>query len=172
MDDASSRNAAARVLAIGALLATVTALAVVVTQAPQGATASGGHAERLEAVADASDRLTAALGQLAKGRSAAPARTRVRAALEQLEATAGWLEATPGGGEPRLANALERHREYLDAVGSALANPRSPLRHELAERARRVRAAYASLPEGVAIEGTDAHLDELRAYVAWRRSRL
>lgn len=173
MDGTRARRLGTRLLAVGALVAATTATVMVVSDRPEGATASAGHAEQLAKLASRSEAVTTALSKLSRGSKAAPARKRVRRAVEETDAVLAWLRADPEASSNRLlANALERHRDYLDAVGSVLANPRSPLRHRLDVRAERTRAAWSSVAGSAGLERTVRETATLTAYVKWRRSRL
>lgn len=168
-----SHNLGVRLLSVGGLLLTSAAVFFLISDRPEGATASVAYTEQLSALATASEAATLALLELDRGDAARPARKRVRKALKELKSARAWLSSTPQvQARALLDNALLRHREYLDAVGSSLANPRSPLRHRLEVRAERVRAAYGALPDSAGLDrvarGTDALLD----YVKWRRKRL
>jgi len=79
------------------------------------------------------------------------ARSRTRAAVATARSLAVEIRAKNGDAAGRLRRALQRERDWLDAVGSTLANPRSPLRDEILDRDRRLIAALAALPgDGVA----------------------
>ena len=80
--------------------------------------------------------------------SAQKARRALHAAVVDTEDVAAELKRAQAAGledDPRLANAVDAHHEYLDALGSVLSNPRSPLRRGLSDRADRARAAFASV---------------------------
>ena len=53
-----------------------------------------------------------------------------------------------GAEADRLQNAIAVEGEWLDAVGSTLLNPRSPLRGQLLARDAAARRALAALPAG------------------------
>lgn len=166
-------NLGVRLLSVGSLLAVVAAILFVVADRPEGATASVGYAEELTPLAAASEAVAVALLDLDKGDAARPARKTVRQALKEVKLARAWLKLTRQvEARTLLDNALLRHREYLDAVGSSLANPRSPLRHRLEPRAARVRAAYGALPDAAGLDRVARGTDSLLAYVKWRRKRL
>lgn len=79
------------------------------------------------------------------------ARSRTRAAVATTRSLAVEIRAKNGDAAGRVHRALRRERDWLDAVGSTLVNPRSPLRDEILDRDRRLIAALAALPgDGVA----------------------
>jgi hypothetical protein len=131
----------ARIVAVSALFAVAGALAFVVMQAPADRSAPAEvDAARLTAPLEA---VATELGKLEEDESARPAQRAVRSAMDAAEGLQGQVTA----GE-LVVNAVERTIEYLDAVGSLLSNPRSPLRSEIEDRARRARSALDAAPGG------------------------
>lgn len=163
-----SPSLAARLIAFGALFVVAAALVVVLTgDGADRATAADPRLKAaLVAVETRSEAVIDALEELRPGRAAAPARDSVRAAM----AEADRLLAAAGGDE-RVRNAAERHREYLDALGSVLSNPRSRIRGEVAERGERARAAYAAVPGGAGVAGVIGGWPRALEYARWRRGR-
>lgn len=78
------------------------------------------------------------------------------------------LEVSSMKGElaDRMRDALRRERDWLDAVGSTLANPRSVLREQVLEHDRALLAALAKLPGYRAPRG-----DASRRLLAYSRER-
>lgn len=148
----------ARVLSLGALLSIAIALALIVAGGADHAPAAAGATQQLSALRASSERLARGLEAVRAGGDARRLRPAVRAALADRQAVKAWLDrtlATPGTSvDIRLANALDAHREYLDAVGSVLADPRSMLRSSLEARAARARAALASLADPSGLPAT------------------
>ena len=104
--------------------------------------------------------------------SPAIARTRE----SQLTARSIALELGDHGGSAvdRLQRAVKLEALWLDAVGSVLANPRSPLRDQLVARDAALRPALAALPstEGLRREGGAEHLRKFaKARIAAKRKR-
>ena len=87
----------------------------------------------------------ARLARLGPSGSVARARRHTRRAITATQALAVALRGSTGADAARLNAAIGSELRYLDAVGSTLTNPRSPLRPELASRARAARAALAAL---------------------------
>ena len=139
----------ARALSLSALVICIVAFAANLLQgAPKAPAAATGRpqVERLEVSAA---RLATELAALHAGESAQAARRALHAAVADNATIASALKRAEAAGLPadeRLVNAVDAQSEYLDAVGSVLSNPRSPLRRAVAERARRVQAAFTALP--------------------------
>jgi len=85
------------------------------------------------------------LARLGPPGSVARARLRTRGALAATEALARQLRELRGTDAARLRAATTAQRRYLDAVGSTLTNPRSPLRGQLPARAVAAKKALAGL---------------------------
>jgi len=85
------------------------------------------------------------LARLGPPGSVARARLRTRGALAATEALARQLRDLRGTDVARLRAATKAQRRYLDAVGSTLTNPRSPLRGQLPARAVAAKKALAGL---------------------------
>jgi hypothetical protein len=138
----------ARALSWTALAICVVAFAAIVAEgAPKAPAVDSGRPQlaRLEASAG---RLADALAGLAPGESARPARSALHAAVADTDAVASALKRAEAAGLPadrRLMQAVEAHQRYLDAVASVLTHPGSTLRRQIADRERRVQAAFASL---------------------------
>ncbi|HVL96846.1 MAG TPA: hypothetical protein VM266_13390 [Solirubrobacteraceae bacterium] len=167
---------AARTTAILALLMCAMAVYVVVFDASSAppAEAAGAATSQLERLQGANARLSRALAGLRTGVSARPVRDAVHAAMREQKAVSKWVRSANADGrlEPdvRLDNALQANFEYLDAVGSLLANPRSRLRGELPERARRAEAAFGALPAPAGLPATVRGWERLEAYAKARLS--
>lgn len=133
----------ARILAVGALVSVTVALLVLVSSAPtERGEAAGPTVSTLAVPMEQVDRR---LADLQPAQSARPAQRAVRRAMDAATRLKAGTEVL---GDERVTNAIERTIEYLDAVGSLLSNPRSPLRSELEERATRARAALGAAPGG------------------------
>lgn len=159
-------RATARIVAVTALLGTIGALAFVLARAPEDRATAGPRLE-LSALGPPAEDLAAQLSRMRVGRSARPAQRavkRVLAVQAKLAARAGNDRA-----DERAVNALEREAEYLDALGSVLSNPRSPLAKELAERGRRARAALAAAPGGAAAAAATRGWERVLARARARR---
>ena len=87
----------------------------------------------------------ARLARLGSSASVARARRHIRKTMTATQALAVALHGSAGADATRLNAAIGSELRFLDAVGSTLTNPRSPLRPELASRARAARAALAAL---------------------------
>lgn len=87
----------------------------------------------------------AQLARLGPPGSVSRARLRTREALAATEALARQLRDFNGSAAVRLRTATRAQLRYLDAVGSTLINPRSPLRAQLSARAIAARDALAAL---------------------------
>ena len=87
----------------------------------------------------------AQLSRLGPPGSVARARLRTREALAATEVLADQLRDYRGAAATRLRAAAAAQLRYLDAVGSTLVNPRSPLRAQLSARASVARTALAAL---------------------------
>jgi hypothetical protein len=164
--EAVSSRIAVRIAAVTALLVTSAALAIVVSGGVGDRASAEPKAAPLTSLEDDAEAVAGALEQLEPGRSAQPALRAVRnamAARDALSKTTGPL------GDERTINALERLHEYLDALGSVLSNPNSPLRSELADRGSRARAALAAAPGGDAPAAATRGWPELLAYAKARR---
>ena len=72
--------------------------------------------------------------------------SRTREAIATTRSLALEVRDSGGGHAERLRRALALENRWLDAVGSTLANPRSPLRASLRARDGAVRPALAALP--------------------------
>jgi len=136
----------ARLTVIGALVlffATATAFLVTGTQArPLPPADMHGFEQRL---AGYDHDVRAQLARLGPPGSVARARQRTREALAATELVARQLRDFEGPAADRLGTATAAQLRYLDAVGSTLTNPRSPLRAQLPKRARAARTALAAL---------------------------
>jgi hypothetical protein len=163
---------ARRLVALVAILmfpAAVYALAT--TDGPVSALPQGDAAYLSEQVVTADQRVRKQLARLRPlHTSAAIARTRD----SQLTARSIALELGKHGGEAaaRLQRALNLEASWLDAVGSVLSNPRSPLRDQLVARDAALRPALAALPsaEGLRRTGGAEHLrDFAKARIAAKR---
>jgi hypothetical protein len=135
-----------RVLALGSLAAVVLALVSIV--AATGAAGDGYRQElgdRMRSDLRASAELSDALAALTAGESPAAAKRALDRSVALQEGLVRWLAITLPGEEWTLSSradvALRRHGAWLDAVGSVLNNPRSPLLDEVRGRAERAREA-------------------------------
>lgn len=166
----------ARALSVAALALCVAALASIlldgVARAPAAGDATITGVERLEASSARLARLTSGLGDATSARSVRRAIRATIAANASVSAELKRATAAAMPVDPRLPNALQADYEYLDALGSVLVNPRSPLRHQLAERARRARAAFGALRRHGSLPQTVAGWRRVAAYAAARRARL
>ena len=168
-DRGVSSRVVVRLLAVTALVGTSAALGVVLTRSSDDPVSSGAVAGPLSSFADEAETVAVELERLKPGRSAQPARRAVRQAMAERETLA---KTTGPLGDERTINALERELEYLDAVGSVLSNPNSPLRSELSERGARARAALDAAPGGDAPAAATRGWPELLAYAKARREDL
>ncbi|MEY2516775.1 MAG: hypothetical protein QOJ89_4133 [bacterium] len=91
---------------------------------------------------------------------------RTRDALLTTRSLAVEMRSRRGPAVVRLQAALAQERAWLDAVGSTLANPRSPLRDELPARDAQARRALATLPTAPAHRVGGA-----RSLISYARSR-
>ena len=135
----------ARLGCVTALVLAYAAFGVVVTDDPPQSARGADTTGLLVPVEARTSALAGQLGRLSSRRSGRPAQRALHATVEAVQAA---QRAAGPGADERLANALERELEYLDAVGSLLSNPNSALASELAGRARRARAAFVSVPGG------------------------
>jgi hypothetical protein len=87
----------------------------------------------------------AQLARLGPAGSVARARLRTREALAATALLADQIRGFSGPAAERLQAATKAQLRYLDAVGSTLTNPRSPLRAQLPARATAARTALAAL---------------------------
>jgi hypothetical protein len=87
----------------------------------------------------------AQLARLGPAGSVARARLRTREALAATALLADQIRGFRGPAAERLQAATRAQLRYLDAVGSTLTNPRSPLRGQLSARATAARTALAAL---------------------------
>jgi hypothetical protein len=163
----------ARVLSLSALVVCVAAFAaILIDGAPKAPAAATGRpqVERLEVSAA---RLADELAALRPGLSGQEARRALHAALADNGAVTSALKRAEAAGlpsDPRLANAVQAQQEYLDAVGSVLSNPRSPLRRQLAARAHRAQIAFGSVPGAGALPQTVSGWQHVSAFASLRRS--
>ncbi|HYF25007.1 MAG TPA: hypothetical protein VD931_04640 [Baekduia sp.] len=128
------RQTAQRALAVSSLVACFVATTVVVAGAGGGPGAGEVAAARAP-VAAADARLGQALRALRPGASAGAAQEAAKAAHAAGERALEVLGAATSRAERVAVTELRRHQELVDAVGSTLANPASPLRDRLRERA-------------------------------------
>jgi hypothetical protein len=162
----------ARVLSISALALCIAAFVAILLDGAAKAPAAAGSRPQLERLEASAGRVARTLASLRTTDSARSARDAVRRALADNRAVDGWLkrvEATGLHADPRLGNAVEAQYEYLDAIGSLLVNPRSLLAGELAARATRARAAFASLGERSALPASVRGWQRVAARAAARR---
>ena len=162
----------ARVASIAAIVSFWAVLYTLVTQertenAVAGAGQSGAYFERL---ADHSEGLARALEKLRPRDRGGRVRARILDTMRERERMESWSIGADVDSE-RLRNALERHFDYLDAAGSVLSNPLSPLRHRLEVRAQRARAAFDSLDYDAGLAGTIRGWDRLLERAERRRER-
>lgn len=163
----------ARALSLTALLVCIAAFAGILVEGAAKAPAAAGGAAQVERLQASAARLAGELEALRPGRSAQRARRALHVALADNTAVASAIKRAEAAGmatEPRLANAVDAHFEYLDALGSVLSNPRSALRGRLPERARRVQAAFASLEGAGRLPRTISGWERVEALAAARRS--
>jgi hypothetical protein len=80
-----------------------------------------------------------------RGHATARARDRTRESIATTRSLALEVRYARGAEARRLQRALRLEGDWLDAVGSTLSNPRSPLRMELLARDRPLRLALAAL---------------------------
>ena len=148
-----SGHRSARVLSVVSLAAALVTTGVLVGTAakpPARTPIAAATAETWEATGALSDALRA----LRPGASRNPARARVRRAVDAAEQAGrriGGLELpvaeTPLRG--RVLRTLRADTAWMDAVGSTLANPRSPRRAELSTLAKRAANATALIADQV-----------------------
>jgi hypothetical protein len=161
----------ARVLSLSALVVCVAAFVGILVQGAPKAPASATGRPEVERLEVSAARLAAELAALRPGTSAQRARRALHAAVADNRAVAFAIRRAEAAGllrDERLANAVDAQREYLDALGSSLSNPRSPLLRHLADRARRVRAAFASLPGAGGLQRTISGWQRLATTTASR----
>ena len=158
---------------VAILLVPAAVYALVVTDGPVSDLPAADAAYISEQLITADQRVRTRLVQLRPLRtSAAIARTRE----SQLTARSLALEVGDHGGSAaaRLQRALTLEASWLDAVGSVLSNPRSPLRDQLVARDAALRPALAALPstEGLRRKGGSRNLrDFAEARLAAKRKR-
>jgi hypothetical protein len=120
----------------------------------------------LEQISAANADLSARLKALRPGGSPQLARDSVHSAA----ALARQLDEDTGS-DGELADdvhtVLVRELAFLDAVGSTLANPRSPLRGEVADKAAAVRRAFTTVPDGAS-----SSISGLGRLIAFSEARL
>lgn len=135
-----------RAVAIAALLllpaAGLTSVVRRAASAPALSRADGRFLSTQVVVADR--RVRAQLARL-PGRAAAPALALTRESIATTRSLAREIGHAQGARAERLRRALRLEGAWLDAVGSTLSNPRSPLRAQLAVRDRALRPALAAL---------------------------
>lgn len=132
-------------LAVGGALAL---LLVMVTAIVATATRGGAKADIQayeQRLAGYDNDVRSQLARLGPPGSVARARLRTRGALAATQALARQLRDLGGADAARLRAATRAQLGYLDAVGSALTNPRSPLRAQLPARAVAAKQALAAL---------------------------
>lgn len=137
---------ARRVLAFGALLVPPAAVAALLMTHAAGSGLSRADAGFIAGqIVTADQRLRSQLARVAVN-GTAPSAERAREA--NLTMRSLMIEVGGHGGAEAigLRRALTLQRAWIDAVGSTLASPRSPLRDELAARDAAARAAIAALP--------------------------
>jgi hypothetical protein len=161
-----SSRVPARIAAVTALLGSAAALGVVAVRGSDDRASAGPKTLPLASFTDEAEAVASELGRLEAGKSAQPALRAVKTAMAARDALA--TRAGPLG-DDRTLNALEREYEYLDALGSVLSNPNSPLRSELDERGTRARAALAAAPGGDAPAAATRGWPELLAFAEARR---
>jgi hypothetical protein len=146
---------ARRLIAVAALAGTVAAFVSILGDAGPAATRTAALGPQLSRIETAGLALERSLGALHPGRSAPGVRHDLHEAVAVHRSVVGWVARMRADGrlkaDDRLDNVLDADFEYLDAVGSVLANPRSPLRLELEARAGRARAALGSVSETAAL---------------------
>jgi hypothetical protein len=135
-----------RIVAVGVLAAcSVAAFTLVLTTSGSSASLSSADVRFLAARLVAVDReVRGELVRLGPATGTAPARSATRSAMSTVRS----LETQVSGDgtlTARLDRALELERELLDAVGSTLANPASPLHETIAYRDRELRRAFSGL---------------------------
>jgi hypothetical protein len=157
-----------RILCLTALIGVSTALALLVMHRPADGVPAvqAGDEARLIDLGRRAERVGVELGRLAPGRRARAAQRAVHAAVGAAEP---FRKALGSDDDERLVNALDRELEYLDAVGSLLSNPRSPLASEVADRGRRARAAFGATPGGLRAQRATRGWTKLLAYAKARR---
>ncbi len=157
---------------IAALVATVALLVpmalltlVVKASAPTAAMSDADASFLGRQLVDADARVRSRLVRL---RDAGTARAMVgtRDAVLTTRSLAIEMRSYRGAEADRLHNAIAVEREWLDAVGSTLLNPRSPLRGQLLARDAAARRALAALPADRA-----PRADGARHLVEYARSR-
>lgn len=137
-----------RAAALVALVATAIALIVAVAGAGGGSSGSSSERSLLQALARISARnqeLSRQLAALAPGTSPRGAQDAARQTIALVRRLQGEF---PAGGDvgSRAQAVFAPELDYLDAVGSVLANPRSPLRDQVVSRAQDLRGALESSP--------------------------
>lgn len=138
-----------RVAAVSALVASFGATVLI----GAGAVGAGGSAPvetALRPVAAADVRLAGALRDLEPGASTSAARDAARAAHAAGERALNLLRGDDDRAARQSRAAVERHQALVDAVGSTLANPSSPLRDKLPELGEEAAEAFEELGDSEA----------------------
>lgn len=140
-----------RLVALGVIVVLAGAmLSIFLSRSPASALSSADARFMTAQLLAADGRVRSELATLDR-RGVQRARSRTRAAVATTRSLAVEIGAKNGDAAGLVRRALQRERDWLDAVGSTLANPRSPLRDEILDRDRRLIAALAALPgDGVA----------------------
>ena len=159
-----------RIAAVSALVTTFVATVLV----GAGAVGAGGSAPvdsavRPLAVADVA--LARELRGLAPGVSTKAAVTATRDALRAGERALRLLDREGEGTAEAARTAVRRHQALLDAVGSTLANPSSPLRDRLPALGRETARAFEGLGLDGAGDAGQLPATELAAFSRRRAAR-
>ncbi len=139
----------ARITVIGALALLFLAVTSIVMAGKTKLPLTATDAHYIDArVVDIDQGVRTRLVRLEGSGGVALARARTREAIAELNALARPVYGAAGG--ERLQRAIQAELRFLDAVGSVLLNPRSPLRGELASLDAAARGAIAALDGPVA----------------------
>ncbi|MEA2192501.1 MAG: hypothetical protein QOI73_2622, partial [Solirubrobacteraceae bacterium] len=159
-DRSPRRNAATtsrqRLLALGAIATLVVAIAIVVAgREPDHPLARGDASFIGSQLATADQRVRVQLPLLSE-RGTARALDRTRDAIVTTRSLSIEMQHATGDDAERLRRALRQEAAWLDAVGSTLSNPSSPLREQLVARDHALRGALSALPGPLAARAGDA----------------
>jgi hypothetical protein len=156
-----------RLVALVAIVLLPAAAAALVTTRTPVTPLSHADASFIAAQLSTADRQVRAQLVHLRGHATTRARARTRESIATTGSLALEVRYARGAEAGRLQHALRLERDWLDAVGSTLSNPRSPLRTDLMARDRPLRLALAAIttPAGRRM-GATQHL------VGYARSRV
>ncbi|MGI8624389.1 MAG: hypothetical protein ACR2NB_13120 [Solirubrobacteraceae bacterium] len=130
-------------------------------------------AAQVAALGRSQEALAKRLEALRPGRSAKPARVALRAVQDDRGVAMVALRRRRTAGKPAiddrpLQGALGAELDYLDAVGSVLRDPRSPLLKSVGTRAEAAKRAFTALPDSA---GVAAGIRGTTALVTWAKAQ-